>query len=143
MATTRALTAELVWTEALKFQAASGSNALVIDGDSSAGPSPLQLLAWALAGCMSIDLVDILHKGRHRVKACRASLRADRASEPPRRILGVTLHFMVEGDAPGKAVERAIALSRERYCSVWHSLRQDIELRTSYEVGAGGRKSEV
>ena len=47
----------------------------------------------------------------------------------------MTLHFTVEGDAPDDDVERAIALSREKYCSVWHSMRQDIELTVTRTIG--------
>ena len=64
--------AELIWSEGLQFGATSGTTALILDGDSEAGPSPVQLLAIALAGCMAIDVVDILRKGRHAINAFRA-----------------------------------------------------------------------
>ena len=57
--------AELVWTDALRFDATSGRIATVIDGDSTAGPSPVQMLVFGLAGCMAADVVDIVRKGRH------------------------------------------------------------------------------
>ena len=126
--------AELVWVDELRFGATSGRIATVIDGDSTAGPSPVQLLAIALAGCMSIDVVDIVRKGRHPLTAFRTTLSGERAADPPRRLLNVVLHFHVHGDVPPHVVERAIALSRERYCSVWHSLRQDIELTTVFDI---------
>ena len=128
------LTAELLWTAGVTFGATSGSNAIVVDGDGVAGPSPMQLLAEALAGCMATDVVMILTKGRHTFRSLRVALTADRAQSPPRRILRLGLTFHVNGDVPAAAVERAIALSRETYCSVWHSLRQDIELTTAYDV---------
>jgi putative redox protein len=123
---------ELIWAEELRFGATAGSSAIVLDGDSAAGPSPVQLLAIALAGCMSIDLVDIIRKGRHPLSAFRASLTGERAAEPPRRLTKIHLHFHLHGDVPEAAIERAMALSRDKYCSVWHSLRQDIELTTAY-----------
>ena len=46
---------------------------------------------------------------------------------------GVELHFTIEGAAPAEAIERAIALSREKYCSVWHSMRQDIDFQVTFE----------
>ena len=125
------VTLELIWSRDLQFAATSGSNALVVDGDSAAGPSPVQLLAIALAACMATDVVDILRKGRHTITAFRCTLRGERASEPPRRLLGVSIVFHLHGAIPESAVERAITLSRDRYCSVWHSLRQDITLQTS------------
>ena len=130
------VSAELIWSEGLQFGAASGSTALILDGDSTAGPSPVQLLAIALAGCMAIDVVDILRKGRHTVTAFRTTVTGDRAPEPPRRLLKVQLRFHVHGAVPGAAVERAISLSRDKYCSVWHSLRRDIDLTTSFDIVA-------
>ena len=128
------LTAELVWTEGLRFGAVSGPNAIVVDGDSAAGPSPMQLAAFALAGCMAADVVAILQKGRHAVTQLRLSLTAERAEAPPRRFVQIKIHFHVAGAVPDEAVERAIALSRDTYCSVWHSMRQDIEFVTSFEI---------
>src|SRR5215213_5210330 len=58
------LTAELIWSDRLRFGATSGPSAIVIDGDGAAGPSPMQLAAWAVAGCMATDVVSILQKGR-------------------------------------------------------------------------------
>jgi len=85
---------------------------------------------------MGVDLVQILTKGRHSLKALQAHLVGNRRGEEPKRFTAVTLHFAISGDVPADAVERAIALSREKYCSVWHSLRKDFDLRTTYEIGA-------
>ena len=128
------VTADLIWSESLQFGVTSGSTAIVIDGDSTAGPSPVQLLAIALAGCMSIDVVDIIRKGRHPLVALRTSISGERAPEPPRRLVSARLHFHVHGKVPEAAVERAISLSREKYCSVWHSLREDVQLTTTFEI---------
>jgi len=88
----------------------------------------------ALAGCMAIDVVDIIVKGRHDLKALETRLVGQRRDEPPRHFVSFTVHFALTGNMPAHAVERAIMLSREKYCSVWHSLRQDIDLFTSFEV---------
>jgi putative redox protein len=125
---------EIVWNSELQFGATSGHNALVVDGHGAAGPSPVQLLGMALLGCMATDVVDILLKGRHPLAKFHSSLVAERAPEPPRRFLKVQLHFVIHGDVPAPAVERAIALSREKYCSVWHSLRPDIEFSAGFDV---------
>ena len=127
---------ELVWTEKLQFGATTASSALVVDGDSVTGPSPVQLLATALVACMSADVVDILQKGRHAFTGFHAVLAGDRMPNPPRRLTRVTLQFTIHGSVPAAAIERAIALSREKYCSVWHSLRQDIELATAFDIVA-------
>jgi putative redox protein len=126
--------AELVWAGDLKFGATSQSTAIVVDGDGSAGPSPMQLLLEAIAGCMAIDVVMILQKGRHPLRGLRITCSGERAPEPPRRYTSVALTFQVTGEVPAPAIERAISLSRETYCSVWHSVRQDIPLTTTFEI---------
>lgn len=128
------LTAELVWSDRLRFGATSGPNAIVVDGDGAAGPSPMQLAAFALAGCMAADVVAILEKGRYALTGLRVSFNGHRAAEPPRRFLSIGMHFHVSGAVPQEAVERAIALSHEKYCSVWHSMRQDIAFLSSFEI---------
>ena len=124
----------LAWQGELRFLASNKAGTVTIDADGVAGPSPVEALAFSLAGCMAADVVDILVKGRHHLQALRADLVAERAPAPPRRLLRATLRFALRGKVPGLAIERAIALSRDKYCSVWHSLRTDIELLTSYEV---------
>ena len=126
--------AELVWSGELRFAATSGETAIVTDGRSVAGPSPVQLLAIALAGCMSADVVDILHKGRHALTGFRATITGTRAPEAPKRLTTAHVRFHVHGEIPPAAVERAIALSRDKYCSVSQSLRPDIELTTEFEI---------
>jgi putative redox protein len=128
--------ADLLWTDALRFEATSARVATVIDGDSIAGPSPVQMLVLGLAGCMSADVVDIVRKGRYPLIGFSARIVADRAPEPPTRIVRAELIFRLRGNVPPTVVERAIALSRDKYCSVWHSFRQDIELTTSFDITA-------
>lgn len=127
-------TASLSWTGDLTFAATSGTQQITLDGDGAAGPSPVNALAFAIAGCMAMDVVDILRKGRHPVKALDVGFEGERAEEPPRRFTRVRLTFVVTGEVPGDAVRRAIALSHERYCSVSNSLRGDIDFRTEFEV---------
>ena len=128
------VTVDLIWSEQLVFTATSAKVQFVIDGNSTLGPSPVQMLAVGLAGCMAMDVIDIVRKGRHVVSAFHCQFTGERAPEHPRRLLKVRLHFRLEGVVPDAAVERAIQLSRDRYCSVWHSMRQDIELVTSFTI---------
>jgi putative redox protein len=128
------VTAELTWSEELVFNVATGRVTLVTDGKSTLGPSPVQLLAVGLAGCMAMDVVDIVRKGRHQVSAFSCQFSGDRAPDHPRRFVTIRLHFALKGAIPASAVERAIALSRDRYCSVWSSMRQDIDLGTTYTI---------
>jgi putative redox protein len=128
------LVAGLVWSDGLRFDATSGANTAVVDGDGKAGPSPTQYAAVGLAGCMAADVVDIIRKGRHPLRALHVTFTGTRADTPPRRFLTISLRFAIQGGVPPEAVERAIALSREKYCSVWHSFRQDIELSTTFDI---------
>jgi putative redox protein len=134
---TRAATlVDLVWDQDLRFRVAFGtspsSTSLVLDSAGLAGPSPVQALAAALGGCMAMDLVHILTRGRFAIRQLTAHLTAHRAEQEPRRLVAVQLRFLVDSDAPQEAIERAIALSREKYCSVWQTLRQDIELDVTF-----------
>jgi putative redox protein len=125
---------DLTWIGDLRFAGTSDTASTTLDSAGVAGPSPVQALGFALAGCMTTDVAYILTRGRHPFRALRSHLVADRAPEDPHRLVRVTLHIAVEGDVPADAVERAIALSREKYCSVWHSMRQDIAFTTTHEI---------
>jgi putative redox protein len=128
------VTATLTWQGDLRFRATSDDTEIIFDSESAAGPSPVQALAMALAGCMAIDVADIVIKGRHELSSLAARITGERREEPPRYFVHFTLHFTLTGDIPAHAVERAIQLSRDKYCSVWHSLRQDITLTTSVDI---------
>ena len=125
---------DLEWTGDLVLSGTSEKSSITLDSSGVAGPSPLQALAFALAGCMTMDVGYILTKGRLPFRALRSHLVADRAQEDPHRILRMHLQISVAGDVPADAVARAIALSHEKYCSVWHSMRQDIAFTTTHDV---------
>ena len=128
------LVVHLTWTGDLKFRGEAGDVFLTLDSEAKAGASPMQTLAFALAGCMGMDVVHYLNKARTPFSALRATLSGRRPIEPPSRFLAIALHFDIEGDVPDAQVERAIGLSREKYCSVWNSLRQDIDFRVTFAV---------
>jgi putative redox protein len=125
---------ELTWLGDLRFAGNSDKASMTLDSAGLAGPSPVQALGFALAGCMTTDVAHILTKGRHPFRALGSRLVADRSQEDPHRFVRMTMHVTVEGAVPADAVERAVALSREKYCSVWHSMRQDIEFTVTCEV---------
>ena len=127
-------TVELIWAEGVRFGATAGKNAIVVDGDGAAGPSPVQVTAIGLAGCMAADVAAILEKARQPLTGLRVSFSGERAESPPRRFTRITLHFHVSGAVAADVVERAVALSRDTYCSVWHSMRQDIEFVTTFDI---------
>jgi putative redox protein len=130
-------TASLVWEHALVFGAQSGKIALTLDSAGVAGPSPVQALAFALAGCMAMDVAHVLTKGRCGMRGLRLDLTGQRAPTDPHRFTQVSLHFTITGDVQTSRIDRAIKLSREKYCSVWHSMRHDIPLTVTYTVSAG------
>jgi putative redox protein len=127
-------TLELVWRDELVFDGRSGQTSIVLDSAGAAGPSPVQALAFALAGCMGMDVVYILRKGRHDLRGLAVALVAERAADEPHRITAVTLAFAVTGNVPEAQVQRALDLSNQKYCSVWHSMRQDIAFTSTFTV---------
>lgn len=109
---------------------------VVLDGDGATGPSPMDGLLLSVAGCMAIDVLMILEKGRVTVRDLSIHVEGDRQPEPPRYFNAVRMTYRIEGpteDDRGK-VDRAVELSRDRYCSVLHSLRPDLALEIQVEL---------
>lgn len=127
-------TLELVWERELVFGGRSGDATMILDSAGVAGPSPVQALAFALAGCMAMDVVHILKKGRFELRGLKVALKGERAQEAPHRLTAVSIDFTVTGPVPKDQIQRAIDLSHEKYCSVWHSMRQDIPFETRFSV---------
>ena len=130
-------TLELIWEHDLVLAGRSGAATMTLDSGSTGGPSPMQALAFALAACMAMDVVYVLKKGRYDLRGLRVDLSGTRQAEPPRRFTAFTLRFTVTGPIAPDAVERAVQLSRDKFCSVWHSLREDIRLETAFTVSGG------
>ena len=128
---------QIVWEHDLVLAGRSGNVQMTMDSDAVEGPSPMQALAFALAGCMAMDLLHILKKGRHDFRGLRADLTGVRAETQPRRFTRVDLHYEVTGAVADEVVQRGIDLSREKYCSVWHSMRQDVEFSITFKVSPG------
>jgi putative redox protein len=134
---------------AMGFLAETGSgHTLVMDGAADAAkpehggqnlaPRPLELLLAGAGGCTAYDVVLILKRGRHDVRGCTVKLVADRAEVDPKVFTRINLHFTVSGRAlPAAAVERAIALSHDKYCSASIMLGKTAEISTSFEVLEG------
>jgi putative redox protein len=85
---------------------------------------------------MGMDVVHILRKGRHDLRGLKISLVAERAPEDPHRLTSVKIDLSVTGQVPKEQIQRAIELSHDKYCSVWHSMRQDITFETTFSVTA-------
>lgn len=99
------------------------------------GCSPTETFLLSVAGCLSIDVVHILRKMRCDVSGYEIEVEGERNLEPPQyyKSFDMTIHISGEGITP-KKIERAIALSKEKYCSVYHSIRSDIEVNVKYEI---------
>ena len=127
----------LRWTgEGLVFSGQIGSGPTVtIDSDAKAGPSSTDSLLLGLMGCMSIDVLMILQKGRVTVNSFETRVEAERAPGAPRYFTRVRLTFVLDGPLPEERskVDRAIELSRDKYCSVLHSIRPDLDFGTAVE----------
>ncbi len=128
------LTISLTWDHALEFTGEAGKHEVGMDGASYTAPSPMQFLALSLAGCMAIDVVHILTKGRHTITSLTTAFTGERAPDEPHRFVKIDLKFAISSTASAEQVQRALDLSRTKYCSVWNSLREDIEFTTSFDL---------
>jgi len=128
------MTIELAWDGGLRFTARGSATTVLFDSAGKMGPSPVEALVESLGACMGMDLVHFLERSRVPVTKMAVTVVARRAAENPRRLVGVDLHADIHGTASDDVVERGLALSRDKYCSVWASLRQDIEFTTRFTV---------
>ncbi|HOT97894.1 MAG TPA: OsmC family protein [bacterium] len=107
-------------------------------GGNEAGASPMELVLIALGGCTSMDVLSILAKKRVTLQEYECQVEAERAEEHPRIFTRIHIRFIFYGDnIPVEAVERAIALSNEKYCSVSAMLRKAAEVRVEYDIRPG------
>jgi putative redox protein len=105
------------------------------NGGQNLAARPMELLLAGMGGCTAYDVVLILKRGRHDVRGCSVKLSADRAEVDPKVFTRINLHFTVAGRGlVPAAVERAIALSHEKYCSASIMLGKTAEISTSFEL---------
>ena len=129
------------WHDGMSFIAETGSGHLVaMDGAPEAGgrnlaPRPMELLLAGTGGCTSFDIVMILKKARQEVSGCTVSISADRADTDPKVFTRITMHFAVSGKGlKPDAVERAVKLSAEKYCSASIMLGKTAEITHTWEI---------
>ena len=131
-----ARTAEVAmrWLRDLQFEGGSaGKPAILVDGNSTAATSPVELLLLAAATCTASDIVIILQKQRIKLESLDISVRGTRREAEPRRYTAIAFHVAVRGEGADEGkVRRAIDLSLQKYCSVVASLAPDIPV--SYDV---------
>jgi len=105
-----------------------------------AGPSPMELLLMALAGCTGYDVLSILNKMRQRVEGFEIEVDGVRRDEEPRVYVNIDLKYIVYGDVDEDKLREAIKLSMEKYCSVSAMLRNGgVNLNVSHEVKASSK----
>lgn len=139
MAEVRPVNARMEWDGEQQFTGFVGKHEVGLDGSAEAAPTPVQMLALSLMGCMSIDLVHILTRGRHKVTSLKTEFHGERSHDDPKRFVRIRLEFELTGEMKPEHVERAIDLSREKYCSVWTSFRPDTELIVSFTIARAGK----
>lgn len=120
---------ELRWDDRERFHVKSPSGATaVLDGEKQVGLSPMESLLAALCGCMASDVAAILRKMRLQFSAISVSASGQQNPKIPKYFKRISIHFSVRGNVPLARLERAVQLTRKGYCSVFHSLRPDIEI---------------
>jgi len=114
----------------------SGHDFLLDDAAGGTGPKPIELVAAGLAGCTAFDVITILRqKYQQKVTAYEVRVEADQAERPPQVFTAVRIHHVVSGiDIDVAAVEVAIRLSEEKYCSVGAMVQKSASFHTTYEI---------
>jgi len=114
----------------------SGHNFVVDDPAGGTGPTPIELVAAALAGCTAFDVITILRgKKRQLVEGYEVQVEAEQAERPPHVFVAVRIHHIVRGqNIDAAAVSEAIRISEEKYCSVEAMLKHSAVVRTTFEV---------
>ena len=128
-------TIQLVWNGDFRFKGTARGGAITaIDGNSQDGTTPVDLLLESVGACAAIDVVDILKKSRQELQGMAVEVEATRREEPPRYVKRLEFRFRIKGPVDQKKAERAVDLSLEKYCSVFHSLRMDINLDVDVKI---------
>ena len=133
--------AKVKWVDGVMFVGETGSgHAVVMDGPidhggRNMGPRPMEMILLGVGGCSSFDVVQILQKGRNDVVDCRVDLTAERVDAIPSVFSKIHLHFVVTGrNLKASAVERAVKLSAEKYCSASIMLGKVADITHDFEV---------
>ena len=125
--------------EGMKFEGInSEGKKIVMDGKPPFGegsaPSPMELLLMALGGCTAMDVISILNKKRLQPEAFRVEVEGKRRDTHPKIYTHIKVRYVFKGDLPEKAVEQAIRLSMEKYCSVSAMLKATAQVEWEYEI---------
>ena len=129
---------DLEWNGDTGYDITTPSGAgVLLDSDAREGPSPMETLLAAVAGCMAIDVVHILKRMRRAPERLSARVSGQRAADHPKRFVSIQLEFTAAGGAVVQdRLEQSVELSFAKYCSVLHSLAKDTETSWSARVAA-------
>lgn len=123
--------AQVVWKQGMTFEGRGKSGFTVTMDDGPDGFSPMELVLVALAGCSSMDIISILQKKRQEVNGFEIRVHGLRRDEYPRVFTDITLEYVVRGkDIRPDAVQSAIDLSNDKYCSVMGMLKESVNIQT-------------
>jgi putative redox protein len=126
--------AKATWIEKHRFEGIADSNhQIVVDGDKTAGNSPMELVLIGLCGCTGYDVVSILQKKRETFTSLEVRAEAARATDQPSVYSEIKLIYRVGGKVSHKAVEDAVRLSKEKYCSVSAMLAKTAKITAEIE----------
>lgn len=132
---------KIKWVDGRMFVGETGSgHAVVMDGPPdhggrNIGVRPMEMILLGVGGCSSFDVVEILQKGRHEITDCIAEVSAERVDAIPSVFSKIHLHFKVTGkNLKESAVQRAVKLSAEKYCSASIMLGKAVDITHSFEV---------
>jgi len=129
----------LDWLENNRFEGVDSEGHTVVVSTSGPGDGlgfkPTDLLLLALAGCTSVDVVNILQKKRQMLTSLRVEMSGEQDADPPWAFRWIGMHFQLQGRAlTNEGVRQAVALAECKYCTVAATLRPGVEIRTSYEI---------
>ena len=137
------MNAAVQWTGGMRFAGTAESGGKITmdvrpeHGGTGQGPSPMEMLLLALAGCTGMDVISILDKMRAPLAGLEIRVSGDRAEEHPRVFTRIRLEYIARGsDLKPEQVGRAVQLSQEKYCSVSAMLRASAELTYSWRIAA-------
>jgi putative redox protein len=130
------VTASAKWTDGERFiGVASSGHAIVVDAaKDKTAPSPMELVLIGLCSCTASDVVSILRKKREAFTGLEVSAEAERAPEPPSVYTEIKLRYRVSGKVSRKALEDAVRLSKEKYCSVSQMLAKTAKISSEIEI---------
>lgn len=130
--------ARTTWVGKQRFDGiASSGHSIVVDGDKAAGNSPMELVLIGLCGCTGYDVISILQKKREAFTSLEVRAEAERAKEPPSVYTKIKLIYRIGGKVSRKAVEDAVRLSKEKYCSVSAMLAKTAKITAEIEYVDG------